>query len=166
MGCSRQEDWSGLLCPPAGDLPDPRVEPARFMSPALAGELLTTSAAWEAHSSWWVINKTEINGLTTLWASLLTYPKHSLGGTWPTTHEKKGLWGYQWPGLAAAKYFNTVGMCLAHTNDSSLVIWIHSLNWEHTKFLMYLMKKNSQCSTLHQTDGGIQEFSVQCPVAS
>ena len=27
MGFSRQEYWSGLLCPPPGDLPDPGVEP-------------------------------------------------------------------------------------------------------------------------------------------
>ena len=26
MGFSRQENWSGLLFPPAGDLPDPRIE--------------------------------------------------------------------------------------------------------------------------------------------
>ena len=31
-GFSRQESWSGLPCPPAVDLPDPRIEPA---SPAL-----------------------------------------------------------------------------------------------------------------------------------
>ena len=34
---SRQEYWSGLLCPPAGDLPDPGTELASLMSPALAG---------------------------------------------------------------------------------------------------------------------------------
>ena len=28
MGFSRQEYWSGLPCPPAGDLPDPGIEPA------------------------------------------------------------------------------------------------------------------------------------------
>ena len=28
MGFSRQEYWSGLPCPPPGDLPDPRIEPA------------------------------------------------------------------------------------------------------------------------------------------
>ena len=31
-GFSRQEYWSGLPCPPPGDLPDPAIEPA---SPAL-----------------------------------------------------------------------------------------------------------------------------------
>ena len=28
MGFSRQEYWSGLPCPPLGDLPDPGIEPA------------------------------------------------------------------------------------------------------------------------------------------
>ena len=31
MGFSRQEDWSGLPCPPPGDLPNPGME---LMSPA------------------------------------------------------------------------------------------------------------------------------------
>ena len=47
MRFSRQE-WSGLLCPPPGDLPAPRIEPMSLMSPALAGGCLTTSAIWEA----------------------------------------------------------------------------------------------------------------------
>ena len=35
-GFFRQEYWSGLLCPPPGDLPDPGIEPMSLMSPALA----------------------------------------------------------------------------------------------------------------------------------
>jgi len=45
MGFSRQEYWSGLPCPPLGDLPDPGIEPLSLMSPALAGGFFTTS--WE-----------------------------------------------------------------------------------------------------------------------
>ena len=37
MEFSRQEYWSGLPCPPSGDLPDPGIEPTSLMSPALAG---------------------------------------------------------------------------------------------------------------------------------
>ena len=44
-GFSRQEYWSGLLCPPLGDLPDPGIEPT---SPALVGRFFTTSIIWEA----------------------------------------------------------------------------------------------------------------------
>ena len=32
VGFSRQEYWSGLPCPPPGDLLDPEMEPVLFMS--------------------------------------------------------------------------------------------------------------------------------------
>ena len=44
----RQEYWSGLSCPPPGDLPDPRVKSASLKSPAPAGRFLINNAAWEA----------------------------------------------------------------------------------------------------------------------
>ena len=62
MGFFRQEYWSGLPCPPPGDLPHPGIEPVS-LSPALAGgffptcvQLIATSwtvdrQGWEAHSS-------------------------------------------------------------------------------------------------------------------
>ena len=49
MAFTRQEHWSGLPCPPPKDLPDPDMEPASLMSPALAGRFFITSATWEAH---------------------------------------------------------------------------------------------------------------------
>ena len=58
MGFSRQEYWSGLPCPPPGDLPDPRIQPESLMSSALAGGFFTTrttlAAPWfhlRPHSS-------------------------------------------------------------------------------------------------------------------
>ena len=47
MGFSRQECWSGLPFHSPGDLPDPGIEPAFLLSPALAGGLFTTGATWE-----------------------------------------------------------------------------------------------------------------------
>ena len=44
MGFSRQGCWSGLPCPPSGDLLDPGVEPVSLMFPALAGRFFTTSS--------------------------------------------------------------------------------------------------------------------------
>ena len=38
MGFPRQEYWSGLACPPPGDLPDPGIEPT---SPGLIGGFFT-----------------------------------------------------------------------------------------------------------------------------
>ena len=51
MGFSRLEYFSELLCPPPGDLPNPETEPISLTSPALADEVFTTSATWEAHLS-------------------------------------------------------------------------------------------------------------------
>ena len=45
MGFSRQEYWSGLPCPPPGDLPSPENEP---VSLALAGGFFTPSDTWVA----------------------------------------------------------------------------------------------------------------------
>ena len=47
MGFSRQEDWSGLPRPRPGHLPDPGMEPACLLCPALAGGLFTTSTTWQ-----------------------------------------------------------------------------------------------------------------------
>ena len=44
MEFSMQERWSGLLCPPPGDLPTPVIEPSSFTFRALAGRFFTTSA--------------------------------------------------------------------------------------------------------------------------
>ena len=41
MGFSKQEYWSGLPCPPSGDLPDPGIEPVSLRSPALAVSFFT-----------------------------------------------------------------------------------------------------------------------------
>ena len=50
MRFSRQECWSGLPSPSPQDLPDPRIEPMSFMSPALAGGFFTTITTWETHT--------------------------------------------------------------------------------------------------------------------
>ena len=47
MEFSRQEYWSELLFLPAGNLPDPGIEPMSHASPALAGRFFTTSFTWE-----------------------------------------------------------------------------------------------------------------------
>ena len=47
MGFSRQEYWSGLLCPPPGDLPNPGMEPMSLTSTCI-GRFFTTSATREA----------------------------------------------------------------------------------------------------------------------
>ena len=41
IGFSRQEYWSGLPCPPPGDLPNPGIIPVSLISPSLAGKFFT-----------------------------------------------------------------------------------------------------------------------------
>ena len=41
MGFFRQEYWSGLPCPPPGDLPDPGIEPESPVAPTLQVDFFT-----------------------------------------------------------------------------------------------------------------------------
>ena len=50
LGFSRQECWSGLPCPPSGELPDPGIWSHVSWSPALERGFFNTSATWEAWS--------------------------------------------------------------------------------------------------------------------
>ena len=59
MGCSRQDNWSGLPCPPPGDLPDIGTEPTSLMSPTLGGRFFITSATGEAPKQTSEYNKQE-----------------------------------------------------------------------------------------------------------
>ena len=68
MGFSRQEYYSGLPCPPPGDLPDPGIEPESLMSPALVSRFFTElRAGWAA-----------VHGVTEsqTWLSDLTFTFH------------------------------------------------------------------------------------------
>ena len=47
LECPRQEFWSGLPFRTPGDLPNPGIEPASLMSPALTGGLFTTGTTWK-----------------------------------------------------------------------------------------------------------------------
>ena len=49
MGFSRQKYWSGLLCPPPGDLPDLAIESRASLNISCIGrQALYHSAIWEA----------------------------------------------------------------------------------------------------------------------
>ena len=66
MGFSGQENWSGFLCPPSGDLSDPGIEPVSLMSPVFADGFFTTSANWETPKYNWCFIKIQwINGFNT-----------------------------------------------------------------------------------------------------
>ena len=46
MGLSRQEHWSGLLCPSPGGLPNPGIKPVSLTIPAFVGGFFTANATW------------------------------------------------------------------------------------------------------------------------
>ena len=48
MGFSKQAFWSGLPCPPPGDLPNPGIKPTSLKSPALAVGFFTPGVNLEA----------------------------------------------------------------------------------------------------------------------
>ena len=50
MGVFRQDYWSGLPCPPPGDLAHPGIETTPLISPELAGGFFTINATCEAHA--------------------------------------------------------------------------------------------------------------------
>ena len=45
---------TGVGCYASGDLPNPGIEPASLMSPALAAGFFTTSATWEAPAIYFI----------------------------------------------------------------------------------------------------------------
>ena len=83
IGFSRKEYWSGLPCPPPGDLTDPGIEHVSLMSPSLAGGFFTTKATWEA----------PMHGIGFfLWPFLGLLNCH-----WKPSRDQEGAaWGQEW----------------------------------------------------------------------
>ena len=57
MGFSRQEYWNGFPFPPPGHLPEPGIEPASPVSPALAGRFFMTLCHLGRPWSRWPVGK-------------------------------------------------------------------------------------------------------------
>ena len=49
-GLLQAKYWSGLPCPPPGDLPELRIKCMSLKPPALAGGFFTTSTTWESQN--------------------------------------------------------------------------------------------------------------------
>ena len=61
MRYSRQEQWSGLPCPPPGDLLKPGIEHTSLMSPALEGGFFSTSTSWDAQRCLFIFGVPRLN---------------------------------------------------------------------------------------------------------
>ena len=55
-GFSRQEYWSGLPCPPPGDLRDPEIEPMSLMPPILDKSLNVLSISFGSCKTWLILS--------------------------------------------------------------------------------------------------------------
>ena len=71
MEFSRQEDWSGLLFPPPGNLPDPEIKPGALAAPALAGAFFTTEPPGKLHEGGLVTVQT-LDIIRRCWVTLST----------------------------------------------------------------------------------------------
>ena len=77
MGFSRQEYWSGLLCPPPRDLPNPGTALRSLTSLALAGRFFTTSATCtplQCHIS----GLCPLLSFVLLWLPSFPWPSHAV----------------------------------------------------------------------------------------
>ena len=82
MGFSTQEYWTGLPCPPPGDLPNPEIEPMSLTSPALIGGFFTIHSTWEALN--WL--SVQFSSVTQSCPTLCDPMNHSTPGL-PVHHE-------------------------------------------------------------------------------
>ena len=57
MGFSKQESWSGLPCPPPGDLPDPGIELVCPLSLALQEDSFPLSHQGSPYIMIWILNR-------------------------------------------------------------------------------------------------------------
>ena len=122
MGFSREENWSGLPCPPPGNLSHLGIKPASLMSPSLIGRFFNTSATWETPTVTWnlVLNEKKAGHvklrfhLVPLWTWVII--KCSL---YPC------FWGF--PGGNTGK--ESTCQCQRHRRQET---WVQSLGWEDT----------------------------------
>ena len=81
----RQEYWSELPCPPPGNLPKPRIEPAFLMSPALLADSLPLSH-WGSCSVFWGdasgVVSTAGSAASVFWSVPMTSETHSRNSSW------------------------------------------------------------------------------------
>ena len=92
MGFSRQEHWSGLLCSPPGDLPNPGIE---SRSPALQADSLSsespgkpTNTGVDSFSLLQLIFLTQVSNPGLLHCRQILYHLSHLGSHWLVTHNR------------------------------------------------------------------------------
>jgi len=93
MEFSMHEHWSGLPCPPPGDLPNPGIKPR---SPALQADSLPTEPPGKPKSKEWVAWWAAVYGVAQSWTRLKRLSSSSgsslslLQGIFPTQESNGG----------------------------------------------------------------------------
>ena len=77
-GFSRQEYWSGLPCPPPGDLHHPGTEPMSLVSPMLDKSLNLLSISFGSCKTWLILS---LQGLQSIRSKSLTHREPLAGKT-------------------------------------------------------------------------------------
>ena len=119
MGFTRQEYWSGLPCPPPGDLPNAGIEPASLMLPPLASRFFTTSTPWEAQFSEYYLFKHVNSKAVTLLVFDRDMQKEAGVHTWPSLRlgGGRGPWRQHGGSLPESiRVDNKETVCLCHTD--------------------------------------------------
>ena len=126
MGYSRQEYWSGLQCPPPRDLPDPGIEPASPVAPALKADSLPLS-----HWGSPIGPETDLNQLLPLYTHMLelgSFQRHLQGAY---------LWGFPvqsaWGSLHTAR--------LQHSGAGPRGLFTHTHQGLEDVLSLWFMKK-------------------------
>ena len=118
-GFSRQESWSGLPCPPPGDLPNPGIKPR---SPALQTDSLLSEPPGKPKN-------TGVGSLSLLWEDF------------PIQEMKQGLLHCRW--ILSQLSFPT--LCRFISRYFTLFDWDCFLNFSDSSFLCIEMQQISVC---------------------
>ena len=126
MGFSRQECWTGLLCPPPRGLPEPGVKP---WSLVLASRFFTTSTTWKVWNMNLGVPWHEYPCFWLYWLRVMTYS----GFLNFLTERQPEKYFYYKPFLITV--FLKRNNCL-ESNECSLIFLKIKLHfWDHYKFI-------------------------------
>ena len=147
MEFSSQEYWSGLPCPPPGDLPEPGIKPTSLMSSALASRLFTTSTTWEVPFSAILQHK-----IKRIKKKFLSSSEYQLS-LWPNSDHLSHIWekknsfqisclfwficpdwfclcAYFWISQKGIMHYGLLCVCLpSHLFNALSLTFIHVLAW-------------------------------------
>ena len=137
IGFSRQEYWSGLPCPPPGDLPNSGTEPTSLTSAALAGGFFTTGTMTPGSSIFLMMSQRSSAACFSLYCSVFHWRRQLDKSPFGSSHDKglprvgKIPWRRKWqptPVLLPRKFHgwrSLVGYSPWGRKESDTTEWLH-----------------------------------------